>query len=113
LQGLGDVDWTLEVGGFAEYWPTDWLRTRLEVRRGFNGHEGIVADLTADLVVPLMERWMLSGGPRVTLADSKATAPYFSIDAAQSLASALPEFDAKGGVRSVGAGAQVRYQWTP
>ena len=113
LQGLGDVDWTLEVGGFAELWPSDWLRTRLEVRRGFNGHEGIVADLTADLVVPLMERWVLSGGPRVTFADSKATAPYFSINALQSLASGLPEFDAKGGVRSVGAGAQVRYQWSP
>lgn len=112
LRGLGDVDWALEVGGFAEYWPSEWLRTRLEVRRGFNGHEGIVADLTADAVVPLLARWTLSGGPRMTLADSKATAPYFGINAAQALASGLPEFNTKGGVHSVGVGAQVRYQWT-
>jgi MipA family protein len=111
LRGLGDVDWALEVGGFAEYWPSEWLRTRLEVRRGFNGHEGIVADLTADVVVPL-ERWTLSGGPRMTLADSKAIAPYFSINAAQALASGLPEFNTKGGVHSVGVGAQVHYEWT-
>ena len=112
LRGLGDVDWALEIGGFAEYWPSEWLRTRVEVRRGFNGHEGIVADLTADVVVPLPERWTLSGGPRVTFADGKAIAPYFSINAAQALASGLPEFDAKGGLHSLGVGAQVRYQWT-
>jgi outer membrane protein len=113
LRGLGDVDWALEIGGFAEYWPSEWLRTRIEVRRGFNGHDGIVADLTADVVVPLLERWTVSGGPRVTFADGKATAPYFSINAAQARASGLPEFDAKGGLHSIGVGAQVRYQWTP
>lgn len=113
LRGLGDVDWSLEVGVFAEYWPVEWLRTRAEVRRGFNGHEGFVADLSADLVVPFAERWVLSGGPRMTLADTKATAPYFGIDAAQSLASGLPVFDAKGGVRSIGAGVQASYQWNP
>ena len=32
---------------------------------------------------------------------------------AQSAASGLPLFDAKGGVRSVGAGTQARYFWTP
>ena len=113
LLGLGDVDWMIEVGGFAEYWPTDWFRTRVELRRGFNGHQGFIADVSADAVVNVMERWTLSGGPRLTLADTNAIAPYFGIDAAQSLASGLPVFDAKGGVQSVGAGAQVRYQWNP
>jgi outer membrane protein len=111
LRGLGDVDWTLEVGVFAEYWPTDWWRTRIEVRRGFNGHEGFVADLSTDLVVSLMERWTLSGGPRMRLADSSATSPYYSITAAQSAASGLPTYDAGGGLRAIGAGLQVRYQW--
>ncbi|MPZ36458.1 MAG: MipA/OmpV family protein [Rhizobiales bacterium] len=112
LRGLGDVDWTLEVGLFAEYWPSDWLRGRVEVRRGFHGHEGIVADFSADFVVPVMERWTISGGPRLTLADTDATAPYFGINAAQSAASGLPAFDAKGGIYSVGAGLQARYQWS-
>jgi outer membrane protein len=112
LRGLGDVDWALEVGLFAEYWPTDWFRGRVEVRRGFHGHEGIVADVSADFVVSVMQAWTLSGGPRVTLADTKATAPYFGINADQSAASGLPMFDAKGGLYSVGAGLQARYQWT-
>jgi MipA family protein len=61
--------------------------------------------------VPLIERLTLSGGPRMTLADSNATSPYFSIDAVQSAASGLPAYDANGGLRSIGAGMQVRYQW--
>ena len=113
LRGLGDVDWTVEVGAFAEFWPSDWFRTRAEIRRGFGGHEGIVADLSADAVIPFNERWTLSGGPRASFADTKATVPYFGIDATQSLLSGLPAFNAKGGMHSVGAGLQAIYQWTP
>ena len=46
-------------------------------------------------------------------ASTAATTPYFGINAGQSAASGLPLFDAKGGVRSVGAGTQARYFWTP
>src|SRR5579875_888781 len=31
LRGLG-TDWALEVGGFADYWVTPWLRVRAELR---------------------------------------------------------------------------------
>ena len=113
LQGLGNVPWALELGVFAEYWWVPWLRTRVEIRQGFNGHHGIVSDLFVDAVVPVGAQWTLSGGPRVTFATTPATGPYFGIDAAQSAASGLPIFDAKGGVHSVGAGTQARYFWTP
>ncbi len=113
LQGLGNVPWALELGVFAEYWAVPWLRTRVEVRQGFNGHHGIVSDVFVDAVVPVGTQWTLSGGPRLTLATTAALAPYFSIDATQSAASGLPVFDAKGGVQSFGAGTQARYFWTP
>jgi len=112
LQGLGDVPWAIELGGFAEYWVVPWLRTRVELRQGFNGHHGLVSDIFADAVVRGGTQWALSGGPRMTLASTPATTPYFGIDAAQSAASDLPLFDAKGGVRSLGAGTQARYFWT-
>jgi outer membrane protein len=44
---------------------------------------------------------------------TQATSPYFGIDAAQAMATALPVFDAKGGAHSVGAGAQVSYRLNP
>jgi outer membrane protein len=113
LKGLGDVDRTLEVGGFVQYFPVDWFRLRAEVRQGFGGHHGVVADLAADAVVPIWQRLTLSGGPRFTWESTKATAPYFGIDAAQAFASGLPAFDAKGGAHSAGAGTQLRYRINP
>ena len=113
LRGLGDVGWTLEAGAFAEYWSSDWLRTRLEVRRGFGGHEGIVGDLSADIVMPLTERLTLSGGPRLSAANADALSPYYSITSGQSAASGLPVYSASGGLKSWGAGAQVSYQIDP
>jgi outer membrane protein len=113
LRGLGDIDWAVEPGAFAEFWLTDWLRTRAELRQGIGGHHGLVSDLSADVVAPVTGQLTLSGGPRMTLASAKATSPYFSITPAQSAASGLAVYDAGGGLRSFGAGAQARYAWTP
>jgi outer membrane protein len=113
LNGLGNVNTAVEIGAFAEYFPVDWLRTRAEVYRGLGGFNGVVANFSADVIVPVFERFTLSGGPRFTLEDTGATAPYFSITAAQSVASGLPTYDAKGGVHSLGAGGQLRYQVNP
>jgi outer membrane protein len=113
LAGLGDVDWAFEAGAFAEYWPTEWLRARAEVRQGFGGHHGVVSDIMADAVVRVNPQLTLSAGPRLTLASGAATSPYFSVTPGQSVASGLPVYDARGGVRSYGAGAQVAYAWTP
>jgi MipA family protein len=112
LNGLGDVAWAGEVGGFAEYWPVSWLRGRAEVRQGFGGHHGIVSDLMLDAIVPVTPRLTLSAGPRLTLVTAAANDPYFSINYAQSLASGLPVYDANGGVQSFGAGVQARYRWS-
>jgi MipA family protein len=46
LRGLGDVDWAFELGGFVEYWPAAWLRTRMELRQGIGGHDGQGGDLS-------------------------------------------------------------------
>ncbi|KIZ34302.1 MULTISPECIES: MipA/OmpV family protein [Rhodopseudomonas] len=113
LRGLNDIKFAIEIGGFAEYYAFDWLRVRSEVRRGFGGHKGIVADFSADVIVPLNERMTFSVGPRYTLTDAKYASTYFSVSAIEALASGLPAFDAKGGSHSVGAGAQLRYKLDP
>jgi MipA family protein len=113
LRGLGDVKTALELGGFVEYFPADWFRVRAELRQGLGGHQGAVADLYADFIVPVMQRFVISGGPRFTWESTKATSPYFSIDAVQATSSGLPAYSAKGGAHSVGVGTQVSYRVDP
>jgi len=118
LNGLGDVGYAIQAGGFAEFWPMPWLRLRGEVRQGFGGETGVTGDMFLDAVVA-MGQFTFSGGPRLTLQSAAAVSPYFSINAAQSAASGvsffppLAVYSATGGLYSYGAGAQVRYFWSP
>jgi outer membrane protein len=113
LNGLGDVSTAFELGGFVEYFPVDWFRTRGELRQGFGGHHGVAADWSADFIVPVIQRLIVSAGPRFTWESTQATSPYFGIDAVQAAAAGLSIFDAKGGAHSAGAGAQVSYRINP
>jgi outer membrane protein len=113
LNGLGDVKAAFELGGFIEYFPVDWFRVRNETRGAFGGHQGIVSDFSADFIVPVTRTLTVSAGPRFTWESTGATSPYFSIDAAQAMASGLSIFDARGGAHSAGFGAQGKYRINP
>ena len=120
LNGLGDINFAVQAGAFAEYWPVQWLRLHGELRQGFGGEKGVTGDLFLDAVVPAGQ-WRFSAGPRLTLQSTAAVSPYFSITPAQSAGStvaglpALPVYHAGGGVYSYGAGTQAEYffnaQW--
>lgn len=112
LNGLGDVNLAVQVGGFVQYWPVPWLRLRAELRQGIGGETGQSGDVFVDAVVPFGQ-WRISGGPRVTLQSTAAVAPYFNIDAAQSAASGLPLYNTTGGFYSYGAGGQIEYFFNP
>lgn len=111
LKGLQSVDWTLEGGVFAELWPMEKLRTRIEVRRGFHGHEGVVGNVAADWVERIGP-WTLSGGPRLAFANDRFMSTYYSVTPLQSqLSGVLPPYRAKAGLKSAGVAAAARYQW--
>lgn len=107
LRGLGDVDTSIELGGFVEY-ELAGIKLGAELRQAVSGHDGLVADIGA--------RWsgvstafgppvIWSAGPRLRLVDDPYTTAYFGVTPAQALASGLPEFEAGGGLHSYGVGA--------
>jgi MipA family protein len=113
LNGLGDVGYTLQLGGFIDYWAVPWLRMRVEGMQGFGAATGVTANFAMDAVMPLSPALTLSGGPRARVDTAAAENPYFSISQAQSIASGLPVYNASGGWQAVGAGTQVKYRLNP
>ena len=63
LAGLDKVDATLEIGATIGVARGNFLAFG-EVRRGFGGHEGWVAEAGADVFYRPMDKLVLSAGPR-------------------------------------------------
>lgn len=105
LRGMGDVDDTLELGGFAQYSYQQWI-SRLELRQGVGGHESWVSDASVKYTGAHKDI-RYSVGPKLTLAGADYVNTYYGIDGGQSLNTGLPTHDADGGLVSYGIGASA------
>jgi outer membrane protein len=109
LRGLGDVDGTVELGGFVEY-SMQPLSAKVELLQGVGGHEGLIgsAEIKYSGRAQLQQNAiMYAFGPEIEFADSNYHEAYFSVNASQSAASGLDQYDADGGILSYGIGASA------
>jgi outer membrane scaffolding protein for murein synthesis (MipA/OmpV family) len=113
LRGLGDVDGTFEVGGFAEYTWNKWS-AKVEVRQGVGGHEGLIGDLSANYMVDIHPVFYTEGrsiflsiGPHATIVSSDYNEAYYGVNSVQSARSGLSMYKADGGLLSYGLKATV------
>lgn len=103
LTGLDTVGFAAEPGVFLELWPTNWLRGRVEGRRGIIGNQGLQGDAALDLV-HTGKVWSGSIGPRIGYGDTSYFDTYFGvtpIEAARSPYITTP-YDPTGGRRYTG-----------
>ena len=118
VHGLHDVDTTIEAGGFLEFYPVPFVRTRAELLQGVTGAEGFAANLMADFIYRPAPQWLFTVGPRLKFVDDQYNSAFFSISPQDSFRSNLPglpflaPFTAKGGLYSAGVDATVRYNIT-
>ena len=108
LIGLGDIGATAELGGFVEkrFGARQQWRGRVEVRRGFGGHEGTMGDISLSYQAR-SGRTILNIGPRATFASKDFVQTYFGINADQSLRSGLGVYQPQGGLVSYGLGGSL------
>jgi outer membrane scaffolding protein for murein synthesis (MipA/OmpV family) len=111
LRGIQSIPWTVEIGGYVEVWPTDWLRGRVEVRHGMNGASGIVSDLAVDGVYR-KDQWTIAAGPRLTLATQDFMNMYFGVKPSEAAKNPwVNRYKPGGGIVSFGALAGASYQF--
>lgn len=110
---IDEVGFTVEAGGFVQYWFSPSLRAHVEVRQGINGHKGLVSNAGFDFVARDGDRWLFSLGPRVSLSNEKYQDAYFRVTPREAAATGLRQFEPDGaGIHAVGASATAIYQLT-
>jgi outer membrane protein len=105
---IGKADVDLAGGVFAEYYPVDYVRTRVELLQGVTGNTGFVANLSADYIWRPSASWILTAGPRAKIADDRYASDFFSTQNAIKTGFFVP-FRAEGGLLSSGAEVTGRY----
>lgn len=86
LEGMRNIGWAGEGGGFVNVWPMPWLRLRVEALKGVVAEDGLLVNASADLV-RRDGPWMFTIGPRFRWADDHYTGTYFGVTPGEALAS--------------------------
>lgn len=112
LEGLSDIDATLELGGGLRYVSADFAAFG-HARYGIGGHESLVFAAGADFIANLAPGWELRAGPRALWGSDDYAQTYFGVTAADSATSAFAPYEAGGGLISAGIESRLTYQFTP
>ena len=113
LVGMGSIGFAAEPGGFVQYsFAGRKARARVEVREGFGGHEGLVADTSlgwSDRIGTPGTRgfWLYSASVRATFAGADYTNTYFGVNETQAAATGLSPFRTGDGMVSTGVNASL------
>ncbi|WP_127076699.1 MipA/OmpV family protein [Rhodomicrobium lacus] len=107
LTGLRDIDYTIQLGGFAEYYPVPFIRTRVELLQGVTGAEGFEANLIADFIYRPAAQWQFTVGPRLKFVSGDYNSEFFSTPS--NYLGLGYAYNAGGGLNSVGVSASARY----
>ncbi len=102
LQGIGDIDTVLELGGFAKYEGKN-LYGKVELRHGINGVRGTLLDISSGYKLKYKYN-ELTVGPIIKFADNQFLNTYIGIDPVQSARSGLTQYKTTSGLLSYGLG---------
>ena len=108
LAGLDKVDAAVELG-FGVGYTAQNFSAFADVRRGFGGHEGLVAELGADAILRPNDRLTLTLGPRLLWGNNEYADTYFGVTPAEASAS-LPAYNPDSGLISAGVEFGAMYQ---
>ncbi len=114
LKGLGDVDGSIEAGGFITYRKKPY-RFKADVRQDIgSGHEGALVALSSGRNLPF-ESLPVAVELGATWASANYMSSFFGVDAQQSLDSGLKRHNADAGIKdikiSMTAGYEITTRW--
>lgn len=112
LRGLGDVNDSVEGGGFIQYRAGPWSLGLTLVHDLSGSHEGALAEVRTGYVMPLGERLRADFGASATWASDNYMQTYFGITTAQAAASGRAAYNAASGFKDAGLSVGLNYALT-
>jgi outer membrane protein len=111
LRGLGDVDGSVGLRGFASYrfGPIDFDASG--TRYFGRDNNGIFVNFGASSTVMLSPKWLLRPHVRLTWADTNYTETYFGITNVQAARSMFHQFEAGSGIEGINGGFNIGYSF--
>ena len=110
VDDLDNVDTAVELGGFVEVFYQGWLGNLTITQDVADGHDGLLVGLSSGFLLPLSSQMALTTIVSSTYASGNYMDSYFSIDADNSVASGLDEFDADKGFKDIGLALELAYE---
>jgi MipA family protein len=110
LAGMGRVRASDEAGIGIGYGPFMLLARKALSDRS---HQGVQVELSAELPLPITERFALSLGANVAWADEKTMQAYFGVTAAQAAATSFRAFTPGAGLRKAELSVGAQYALAP
>jgi outer membrane protein len=107
LRGLGDVDDTVELGGFAGYDLGGGFSVRATAVQAAGGHEGFLANLAVSYAQRLPGGLFAAVSPSITYADARYHEAFYGIDGLQSGRSGRAPYRPGDGIERAGITAFV------
>lgn len=110
LEGLDDVDPTLELGLGLVYRQKNF-EAWADTRYGVIGHNTFAGEIGADGVYYPNDNWELRLGPRAVWGTNAFAETYFGVTASEAASSGLDQYQAAGGLLGAGFEASARYRF--
>ncbi|MEA3011730.1 MAG: MipA family protein [Sphingomonadales bacterium] len=107
---VGNVGFTVEVGGFVDIKPSQNFRIRAELRRGLGGHRAWVGSLGADLILRDDQNYFVSIGPRLRWGDNRYHDAYYGLPFSIPAVGLPAAYNPRGGISAVGAIANLNHR---
>ncbi|MBA3032190.1 MAG: MipA/OmpV family protein [Rhodocyclaceae bacterium] len=109
LTGLGDIDRSLDAGGFVRFRKDGW-QARADVRKDVtNGDGGTTVNLSAGYGMPVAQNLRLRANLDAAWASAAYMNTFYGIDATQSANSGIAQYTAESGFKHVGASLAADY----
>ena len=110
LNGLGDIDQNIGIGGFMEFSAGSWMANiTVSPQDVGNDKDGLLATFDIAYSTPVSDSLKISTGLVTSWGDDDYMQGYFGVTDTQAARSGLSRFDSKAGFKDVGIQIKASY----